>query len=138
MKRTDERITVFYDGSCPLCNWEITHLKRKDKQNNIVFENIQDDSFESNYPELNKQTLDALLHVKTSTGEWVTGLDATYLLWSTVGLGKWFSPLKWQWLHPITKPSYLLFAKYRHRLTGILFKRKQTKPLSCNKGTCNE
>ena len=138
MTLSNEMITVFYDGSCPLCNWEITHLKRKDTQNRIIFEDIQDESFEANYPDLNKQTLDALLHVKTASGEWVTGLDATYLLWSSVGLGKWFSPFKWPWLQPITKPCYLLFAKYRHQITGILFKTKQVSPLSCKQGKCNE
>ena len=138
MKPQNGKITVFYDGSCPICNWEITHLKNKDTYNHILFENIRDASFESSHPELDIQTLDALLHVKTSEGDWVTGLDATYLLWQTVGLGKWFSPLKWRWLQPILKPSYLIFAKYRHDITGFFSKRKQLKPPSCKQGGCNE
>jgi predicted DCC family thiol-disulfide oxidoreductase YuxK len=124
MPNNDEKITVFYDGHCPLCDWEINHLKKKDSENNIEFEDIKSESFSTKYPNLNKQQLDALLHVQQSDGQWQTGLDATYLLWNTVGAGKWFSPLKWRWLRPILKPCYLVFAKYRHNITSVLFPKR--------------
>lgn len=123
MKSCDKNITVFYDGQCPLCNWEINHLKKLDTQQNIQFENIHNASFSNRHPQLNPQQLDALLHVQTSNGEFQTGLDATYLLWSSVGLTKWVKPLKWKWLQPILKPCYRFFAKHRHTITRLCFSR---------------
>jgi predicted DCC family thiol-disulfide oxidoreductase YuxK len=121
MKDKIKNITVFYDGNCPLCNWEISHLKQRDSDKHINFENIHCEQFAAKYPTLNKQNLDDILHVQQSNGQFQTGIDATYLLWDTVGLGKWLAPLKWKWLRPTLKYSYLLFAKYRHKITAVLF-----------------
>ena len=121
MSKSDNKMTVFYDGRCPLCNWEISHLKKRDHELNIHFENIHCEQFPLKHPKLNKQTLDALLHVQQPNGQWVKGLDANYLLWDSVGLGKWFLPLKWQRCRPILNFCYLTFAKYRHSITSVLF-----------------
>ncbi|MGK0445308.1 MAG: putative DCC family thiol-disulfide oxidoreductase YuxK [Bermanella sp.] len=121
MSNSKKDITVFYDGQCPLCSWEIDHLKKKDVNQRIGFEDIHGDEFATKHPNLNKQQLDNLLHVQQSDGQFQTGIDATYLLWQTVGMGKWFAPLKWKWLRVVLKPSYLLFARYRHSITALLF-----------------
>ena len=121
MCKQDKEITGFYDGTCPLCSWEVNHLKNKNTDGHIAFENIHDGNFSDKYPNLEKQKLDDLLHVQRSNGEFKTGIDATYTLWETVGMGRWFAPLKWRWLRVILKPSYKFFAKYRHTITAVLF-----------------
>ena len=118
-------ITVYYDGQCPMCNFEIGHLKKADTQNKIQFEDIKAEGFSELNPKLNTETLDAILHVKDANGKWIKGLDANYLMWQTVGRGKWFSPLKWKWLRPISSPIYACFAKYRHTLAALLFRKHQ-------------
>lgn len=126
MKKSDDNITVYYDGQCPMCSFEIDHLKKADKTNKIRFEDIKADNFSERHPELDIETLDALLHVKDTSGKWIKGLDANYLMWKTVGFEKWLAPLKWQWLRPIANPLYRGFAKHRHTIASLLFRKKHT------------
>ncbi|EAT11347.1 DUF393 domain-containing protein [Bermanella marisrubri] len=117
-------VTLFYDGNCPLCLYEVRHLRRWDTQHRVIFEDIHQPDFAQRYPDLDIAELDARLHALDGQGIWHTGLAATYVVWESVGKGNWMLPLRWNWSRRLLEPAYWLFAKYRHRITGLLFNRQ--------------
>ncbi|MDF2177780.1 DUF393 domain-containing protein [Aliiglaciecola sp. CAU 1673] len=112
------KLTLFYDGNCPLCNFEVRHLRRWDSCDEIRFVDINNDEFTACYPDLDRAKLDAILHAQWANGTWVSGLDATLAVWRVVGKGGWIAPLRWPLIRPFADVLYGLFARYRHQLTG--------------------
>ncbi|MFC3121231.1 thiol-disulfide oxidoreductase DCC family protein [Agaribacter flavus] len=109
--------TIFYDGKCPLCVKEMQHLIRKDKENNLQFENIHAGDFSRKFPDLDINELDARIHGIDENGKLYIGLDVTHKAWSLVGVGWLYAPLRWPLLRWFADKAYLVFAKHRYKLS---------------------
>lgn len=130
------RVTLFYDGSCPLCQAEIKHLIKYDQTYKLELVDISQPDFSQRYPELSFRTLNRRLHALDDRGQWLLGLDATYAIWSAVGKRHWVLPLKWRWFRLFADPVYELFARHRESITSLLFRRTgRTCPNRSNKGS---
>jgi predicted DCC family thiol-disulfide oxidoreductase YuxK len=125
---TTTPLTIFYDGYCPLCIIEINKLKGLDKEQNILFVDIQTPIFATQYPELDWHTLDARIHGYLADGRLISGLDVTYLAWKLVGKGWVYAPLRWPVIRWFADAVYLVFAKYRHPLSYLLTGKKRCVP----------
>lgn len=106
---------MFYDGSCPLCRMEVNHLKRDDN-GTVHFVDVDKKEFGQQYPQLNKEDLNAKLHCYSESDGWITGLDANVAIWKSLGKGHWVKWLRWPIIRPIADWGYRAFAKYRKRL----------------------
>ena len=80
-------LTIFYDGGCPLCAAEITHLIRLNSENKLAFENIYAPDFAERFGHIDRQAADRVLHGQLATGEMIYGLDVTYEAWLVVAKG---------------------------------------------------
>ena len=122
LKRSDVcyPVTLFYDGSCPICMKEINWLMKKDKQQRLDLVDVSRDDFCENYPDMNPEALDRLIHAKLGNGRIVTGVDATLAAWEAVGLGYWIAPLRWPFLRQLSDFGYRMFAANRHSLARRL------------------
>ena len=85
---------IFYDASCPLCAKEMRLLKKADKHNKIVLEDINASDFEQRFSYLKRQDTRAFLHGQTDEGEMIYGLDVTFAAWQTVGRHSWLKILQ--------------------------------------------
>lgn len=112
-------LTLFYDSSCPLCNKEITQLKTYDKEQDILFEDINDATFTTRYPYIDKNKANAILHGQLSDGSMIYGLDVTCLAWKTVGKHQWLAVLRWPVIRFFADISYRFFARYRNRISQL-------------------
>ncbi|GHC21977.1 hypothetical protein GCM10010082_12300 [Kushneria pakistanensis] len=70
-------LTLFYDGTCPLCVNEINHLKRLDRAQRITFEDIHAEGFTSRYPDVDREEASAIL-LGDVHGRRIRGLDVTH------------------------------------------------------------
>ena len=113
-------VTLFYDGSCPLCMKEINWLQSKNTQKRLLLVDIKQDSFTTHYPDMNPQAMDNTLHAQWSNGKIVTGVDATVSAWEAVGKGWLLTPLTWPVFSAIAKCAYRTFAQNRHWLSSKL------------------
>jgi len=84
---------LFYDGLCPLCEKEMTHLIKRDKDKKIIFEDISLPDFPPRYPNLCLEELNARIHGQLDDGTMITGLDVTHKAWSLVGVTWLYAPL---------------------------------------------
>jgi predicted DCC family thiol-disulfide oxidoreductase YuxK len=114
------RLTIFYDGGCPLCMAEMRQLQASDRDGKLVFVNLHDVDFSERYPHIDPVRADRLLHGQLESGELLHGLDVTCLAWSLVGKHKWLSVLRWPILRPLSDLAYRLFARYRHGISRLL------------------
>lgn len=124
------KLTVFYDGTCPLCAKEMSALKQRDTKQQIKIINIYSDAF-ADYPQIDPEQANTILHALNQKGELLLGLDVTHRAWQLVGRGWLYAPLRWRIVKPVADWLYLKFAKNRYRVSYLL-----TGKSRCNTNSC--
>lgn len=74
-------VTMLYDGGCPLCSKEVAHYKRRDKQNQVNWVDINTDSQPLVQYNISHEAAMKRLHV-IHDGEIVIGARAFAAVWS--------------------------------------------------------
>jgi predicted DCC family thiol-disulfide oxidoreductase YuxK len=126
------QLTIFYDGTCPLCVKEMNALIAQDNKQKIKTIDIYSEEF-SAYPQIDANAANTVLHGLNANGELFLGLDVTYKAWSLVGKGWLYAPLRWPAIKPVADWCYLRFAKNRYRVSYWL-----TGTSSCNENSCSK
>lgn len=119
------RLTIFYDGLCPLCDKEMTHLKKHNQLGQLAFVDINTDHFATDYPNLDYQALNDRIHALQDDGTMFIGLDATHRAWQLVGKGWVYAPLRWPVIRFFADKLYLVFAKHRYTISYWLTGKKR-------------
>jgi len=102
--------TLYYDGNCPLCSHEIQILnKYKDNQLRLI--DIQSKNNKQQIKSNDELLL--ALHLNTSDGVWLIGLDATVAAWQHTHIGFLFKPLRWPLIKPVADYVYKKWATNR-------------------------
>ncbi len=111
-------IEVFFDGGCPLCQREISLLKRWDQRQRIRFTDIDAPSFQPADVGLTREALMAQMHGRLPGGTWLTGVEVFRRMYAAVGFGAvvWLSRLPL--ISQLLDVGYSVFARYRLQLTG--------------------
>lgn len=133
---TKPRLTIFYDGSCPLCVNEIRHLGRLDEYGLLRFADIQQVDFNLEFPFIDRQEANRILLALNQHGKIIKGLDVTYEAWNLVGRGWLVAPLTWRWLRFFADPVYLWFARNRYTISGLLTGQRRCPTGECRTGEC--
>ena len=134
---TDNRLTIFYDGHCPLCSLEMQKLKGYDNNDCIVLVNLHQKDFGSNFPDIYINKAMKILHGQYQ-GKILLGLDVTHRAWTLVGRGALVAPLQLPIIKQFAHGVYLLLAKYRRPISNCLYKRFGIGVVTCEQGTCYE
>ncbi|WP_439136018.1 thiol-disulfide oxidoreductase DCC family protein [Pseudomaricurvus sp.] len=113
------KLTVFYDGQCPLCAQEMQALTKRDTHQRLQLMDIWHPEFASRYPEIDPAAANRVLHAVDDTGHLLLGLDVTARAWSLVGVTR-YNCLRWPIIKPVADIAYRLFAKHRYRLSRLL------------------
>jgi predicted DCC family thiol-disulfide oxidoreductase YuxK len=124
-----EKLKIYYDGLCRVCEKEILHYKKVDTHNRLAFIDITLDSFDASEHGLNRQLVQKYFHVKNKDGEIISGVGAFNLIWKELEV---FYPLQVLYKMPLSKQAmqlgYCLFAQVRPYLP---------KKEKCDDGTCD-
>lgn len=100
--------TVYYDGSCPLCRFEIAHYKRKDVHDQISFIDVSQPAPELGDALTRDQAM-ARLHVRLGNGGMVSGAAAFAAIWQRVPA--------WQWAARVARvPGVLAILEVSYRM----------------------
>ncbi|WP_163930038.1 thiol-disulfide oxidoreductase DCC family protein [Paraferrimonas sp. SM1919] len=125
------KLIFFYDSSCQLCNFEVSHLQRLDSQGKIRFEDLYTPEGLEHYPDVNPQQAMEVLH-GIYQGKLIKGLEVSLLAWQLVGKGKWVNWLNWPGIRILSRIGYRLFAKHRQFLSPIVARLLGIKNCHCN------
>lgn len=125
MTQNDDTATVYYDGSCPLCRFEIAHYQRKDVDRQISFIDVSQPEPELGSG-LTRQEAMARLHVKLGNGHMVSGAAAFAAIWQRVPAWRWAARVaRVPGILTLLEAGYRLFLPVRpwiSRLLGRLFR----------------
>jgi len=113
------KLTLFYDGSCPLCVREMAALAKRDADNNILTIDINSEEF-NHYHQIDYLQAQNILHGLDEKGDLYLGLDAVHKAWTFAGRGWLYAPSRWRLIKPMADKLYLLFARNRYRISFLL------------------
>ncbi len=111
------RLSVFYDGACPLCRREIAFYQRRAGAERIRWIDVArcDDTLLPTGT--NRETLLKRFHIITESGDLMSGGAAFSAIWAQMPM---FRPLSWLARIPgattVLEISYRFFLQFRPRL----------------------
>ena len=101
---------LFYDGACPLCNTEVSQLKKL-ADNNLQLINVHD----MDVAACDVEPLLRVLHYQKADGVMLKGLDANVAAWQHTPLAFFWKWLRWPFIRRITDCIYLAWADLRFK-----------------------
>lgn len=108
-----EKLTVLYDGNCPLCYKEIVHYKKKDLNDKLICIDIAHADFDINKYGLDLDEVNLKLHAITESGTVYTGIDTFIEIWNRIPGYDLFSRfVSIKALRPVFDLFYITFAKH--------------------------
>ncbi|MDA0128032.1 DUF393 domain-containing protein [Vibrio sp. MarTm2] len=125
------QLTIFYDGTCPLCLKEMKALKQHDTQDLLSIVDLHSPDFAA-YPHVDPVEASRILHAYDHNHNLLLGLDVTYRAWSLVGKGWLYAPLRWPLISPMADWAYIKFANNRYTVSKWL-----TGKSKCDSGQCS-
>tara|TARA_B100000963_G_C22290760_1_gene521304 strand:+ start:253 stop:636 length:384 start_codon:yes stop_codon:yes gene_type:complete len=122
-----QTLTVFYDGSCPLCSREIALYQRQRGAETICWLDVADQTLTEGLPEgISRDQLMQRFHVQDNNGRVQTGGDAFLKLWASLPN---FRPLAWLFSLPpmrcLVNKLYDAILPVRPRLQALFSQSKQ-------------
>ena len=112
------KLTIFFDGGCPLCKREVDFLKSKNQSGclNFIDINSTDFSLDIKYGFTYKQAMERI-HALKSDGSVIKDIKVFQEAYSLIGLGWIYAPTKLPILDKIIEFIYGVWAKYRLKIT---------------------
>lgn len=89
---TPSKLTLFYDGSCPLCTSEIGYYKRADRDQVLEFIDVSSEQF-SEDGRINRTDAMARFHVRSADGRQASGARAFVEVWRLIPSWRWLARL---------------------------------------------
>lgn len=132
MGQKQERLTVFFDGSCRVCSREIEHYRQRDTDGRLLLVDIADPAFDPSPYDRELKDFMAELHVRDASGRFHTGVDAFARIWEVMPQPEWHllaAVIALPGINLLARGGYALFARFRK----FLPKAEQ----QCDDGSCH-
>jgi predicted DCC family thiol-disulfide oxidoreductase YuxK len=115
-----EKLTLFYDGACPLCQAEILFLSGRNQARLLDFIDINSTQFDPQKVGVSCEAALAAMYGQFSSGKLIQGVSVFPEAYRRANLPRmaWFFSIKP--LQPFLKLAYLFFAKNRHAISSLL------------------
>lgn len=115
-----EKLTLFYDGTCPLCQAEILFLSRRNQAGLLDFIDVHSKRFDTNSTGISCEQALAAMYGQFEGGTIIQGVAVFPEAYRRANL----PILAWIFsrsvLQPFLKIGYHFFAKYRHQISSIV------------------
>jgi predicted DCC family thiol-disulfide oxidoreductase YuxK len=118
-------VEVFFDGDCPLCQREISFLRRKDREHRIRFTDIAAPDFSPASFSLEFADFMNEIQGRLGDGTWITGVEVFRRLYAAVGFGAIVALTRLPLVSHVLEFGYRVFARYRLSLTGRACKKNR-------------
>jgi len=114
-----KKLTMYYDGLCPLCQAEILFLSRRNTAGLLSFVDVNSTQYSADSVGVScQQALDSM-YAQYEDGELINGVDVFSAAYQRANL----PTLAWLFSRPSLRPmlnwGYRFFAKNRHRISSI-------------------
>ena len=116
MMQNSNKLEVFYDGGCNLCNSEIERYRKIDSEQRLALVDISEASFDPSQYDRDLSTFMKKLHVRDTAGTFHTGVDAFTRIWSVMPrqeLHLLAAIVNFPGINLVARSGYWLFARVR-------------------------
>ena len=112
------KLTIFFDGGCPLCKREIYFLQSRNKKGYLSFIDINTSDFylDLKYGITYKQAMERI-HALKSDGSVIKDIKVFQEAYNLIDLGWIYAPTKIPIFDKFIEFIYRIWAKYRLKLT---------------------
>ena len=122
--QTFKSLTVFFDGSCPICSKEINFYKMRAGADELSWVDVSDEEIPIPIQTRSREELMARFHVLSSSGELVSGWSAFAELWASLPAFKIFGKIfKLPILRYLIDVGYDIFLTLRPKFQNLFHKR---------------
>lgn len=118
LKNITEKLTIYYDGACPLCLAEIHFLKHHNHKNLLNFINLHD--LDASRAELNCELAMKTIHARLGDRKIITGPSVFQEAYKRTDLQLINYLFSLAWFRFIYSKFYILFAQYRHQISRVI------------------
>ena len=121
LKNTDlSKLTLFFDGKCPLCQAEIVFLSRRNKAGLLVFVDINSDFYDERLVGVSCAQALAEMYGQFDNGNLIKGPAVFGEAYRRAGMPALAWVMSRKTLAPLLELGYRFFAKHRHRISKLL------------------
>jgi predicted DCC family thiol-disulfide oxidoreductase YuxK len=121
LKTTDlPRLTLFFDGKCPLCQAEIVFLSRRNQAGLLAFVDINSDLYDERVVGVSCSQALAEMYGQFANGALIKGPAVFSEAYRRAGLPALAWVLSRKTLAPLLALGYRFFAKHRHRISKLI------------------
>ena len=122
--QTTRSLTVFFDGSCPICSKEINFYKMRAGADELSWVDVSDEEIPIPIQTRSREELMARFHVLSSSGELVSGGAAFAELWASLPAFTIFGKIfKLPILRYLIDVGYDIFLTLRPKFQNLFHKR---------------
>jgi predicted DCC family thiol-disulfide oxidoreductase YuxK len=115
-----EKLTLFYDGSCPLCQAEILFLSGRNQQGLLDFVDINSELFEPEKVGVSCEAALAAMYGQYANGSLIEGVAVFPEAYRRADLPALTWIFSRKTLQPFWRVGYRFFAKNRHAISALL------------------
>ncbi len=117
---TKQKVTMFHDGDCPLCKFEVEAMQKLDIKKAIRWVDITKEKQALDDVGISYHDAMARIHVQDENSNMLTGVRGFLVVWKKLPYYRRIAPIieKVPFLLPSMEAIYTFFAKYRLPLTG--------------------
>ena len=115
-----EKLTLFYDGACPLCQAEILFLSGRNQQGLLDFVDINSDLFDPKKIGVSCEAALAAMYGQFAGGALIEGVEVFPEAYRRANLPALTWIFSRKTLQPFWRVGYRFFAKNRHAISTLL------------------
>ncbi len=113
------KLTLLFDGGCPLCQREVAFLRSRDNLKRILFVDIDSSDYDPElYQDISYRDAMGRIHAIKASGEVLKDVRVFQEAYRLVGLGWIYAPTSLPLLGPLVNEFYRFWAKSRLFFTG--------------------
>jgi predicted DCC family thiol-disulfide oxidoreductase YuxK len=115
-----QKLTLYYDGACPLCQAEILFLSSRNQDGLLDFIDVNSDRYDPMTVGVSCEQALAAMYAQYADGELIHGAKVFPEAYRRAHLPFLAWLFSRPYLEPILNLAYRFFAKFRHQISWLL------------------
>lgn len=118
LKSITSKLTIYYDGNCPLCLAEIHFLKHHNHKKLLDFVSLQ--TLEPSDPVINCELAMKTIHARVDDRQVIVGPEVFFEAYKRTDLRMMSYLFSFRLIRFIYAKFYTFFAKHRHQISKVI------------------